>query len=117
LSQCQVVIAICNDVTRDIAREVHARLSDGGAPPSTSEISSISISAPELQTASTEPPEFSTLPAPRQIARASFRPQSSSMLMQFAAAHPGIITSGTVTFGFMLFAAIFSIVLAPGEDF
>jgi hypothetical protein len=39
------------------------------------------------------------------------------MLTQFAAAHPAIITAGTVTFGFMLFAAIVSTVLAPGDDF
>jgi len=39
------------------------------------------------------------------------------MLMQFAAAHPAIITAAVITFGFMLFAAIVSIVLAPGEDF
>jgi hypothetical protein len=39
------------------------------------------------------------------------------MVMQFAAVHPAIITAGTVTLGFMLFAAIVSIVLAPGEDF
>src|SRR5215831_6162053 len=29
--ECNPVERICNDVTQDIAREVHARLSDGGA--------------------------------------------------------------------------------------
>jgi hypothetical protein len=39
------------------------------------------------------------------------------MLMQFAAEHPATIPAAFVTFGFMLFAAVVSIVLAPRENF
>jgi hypothetical protein len=38
------------------------------------------------------------------------------MLMQFAAAHPGVIAAAAVTFGFSVVATIVSIVLAPRED-
>jgi hypothetical protein len=39
------------------------------------------------------------------------------MLTQFAAAHPAIIPTAFVTFGFIVIAAVLSIVLAPRETF
>jgi len=39
------------------------------------------------------------------------------MLIQFAAEHPAIIPAAFVALGFMLLAAVVSIVLAPRENY
>jgi hypothetical protein len=39
------------------------------------------------------------------------------MLMQFAAEHPAIIPTAFITIGFIVIAAVVSIVLAPRENY